>query len=65
MTTMKKILAFPAYVSSRFVAAIWPDKVAQVGWDGLFDLSCMYRRGYIFGAVVWMSVLGGIALMAL
>jgi len=59
--TMRKILAYPAYLSSKIVARICPARAAESGWDGEFDLSCMYPTGYIFGAVVWGIILIGAA----
>jgi hypothetical protein len=62
MTTIKKILALPAYVSSLAYAGIRPGRVDW--WDRKYDLDQMYGRAYVFGAVVWIAV-AGLAALAL
>lgn len=52
MTTIKKIVAFPAYLSSLAYATIRPDRVEW--WDRKFNLDQMDSEGYIFGATVWI-----------
>jgi len=67
METIKKIVAYPAFVSSCLAARVCPEKAEETGWDGTFDLDRMYRTGYVFGAAVWgiliaAAVVTGIAL---
>lgn len=55
---MRKFLAYPAYLSSKLVGRVCPRLMVESGWDGKFDLHCMYRCGYVFGAIVWIILLG-------
>ena len=57
---MRKFLAYPAYLSTKMVARFCPEKAAETGWDGTFDLDCMYPSGYVFGAVVYSLMLAGL-----
>jgi len=62
---LRKILAYPAFLSSKIAGAVYPRFYEASEWDGTFNLDCMYRRGYIFGAVIWALLLVGVAVLAL
>ncbi len=58
MTTIKRFIGLPAYVSSLVFAGLRPGRVDW--WDRKYDLDQMYGRGYIFGATVWALVIVGL-----
>ena len=53
----KFFLAYPAFWSSKIAAYFRPEMAEESGWDGELNLSCMYRRGYIFGACFWVVII--------
>lgn len=57
MQRIKRFIALPAFWSSRIAGRINPLYYQMSGWDGQFNLDYMYRRGYYFGASVWLLVL--------
>lgn len=61
---MRKIIAFPAFVSSCLVARFYPERVAATGWSGKFDLEYMHKSGYVFGLAIWSLIVAGIAIAA-